>query len=425
MTSVWSPSPSPRPGEPLDGDTTADVVVVGAGLSGLWTAYYLLEADAALDVLVVDAGAAGTGAALTGIGACTPDLRAPVDRLVTVYGDDGARDLRAALRDAVVEVGGVLGLEEVDCGFAFGGEVRVARNAAQVGRLTSLVDEGRAWGDEWRLLEPTEVAEHVASPGVLAGAWTADCAVLDPARLLAGLVEVLRGRGVRFAEQTATVRVSPRAVVTDRGIVRAPRIVVAAETDAAAGSPSLAAVPTLGLATDALDAAAWDRIGLAPGVLVADLAHLAVCARRTDDDRLVLTATGTRPDTLRAALVAMFPPATGTRELTWSGTNGVTRDGLPHVTFDEASGIGLVPSFNGAEIAAANLAGRTIADLATGDHSDLTRLAWVGAGAPAWGRSAPAQVALALRAAAWADSAESLDRTPRTARQVLERFPIV
>ncbi|TKR22733.1 FAD-dependent oxidoreductase, partial [Cellulomonas hominis] len=64
--SLWfdqAEADDPRPArDPLDGDTTADVVVVGAGLTGLWTAYYLLEADPALDVLVVEQDVAGAGA---------------------------------------------------------------------------------------------------------------------------------------------------------------------------------------------------------------------------------------------------------------------------------------------------------------------------------------------------------------------------
>ncbi|ROS28106.1 FAD-binding oxidoreductase [Cellulomonas sp. PhB150] len=426
MTSLWSAHLADRrPTEPLDGDTTADVVVVGAGLTGLWTAYYLLDADAALDVLLLDAGVVGEGASTQGLGACSADLAISAERVALAFGRDAALDLRAAMRDAVVEVGGALALEQVECGFGFGGALRVARSTAQVERLGELVATAPTWGDEWSLLDAAGAQEHVRVPGVKAGAWTPDCAVLDPARLVRGLLDVLLARGVRLAERTTAQRVSPHAVLTDRGTVRAPVVLTTVEAGVpgVATGRTLAAVPAHALATTRLDARAWGEIGLEPGVVVREAAHLPVQARRTADDRLLLTGAG-HPSALDRALATLFPVADPAGALRWSGRLGVPRDGLPSVELDPASGLGGAGGFGASGVTAANLAGRTLADLACGVESSLVHLPWVGHRSPDWPPLGGAAVSLAMRAAARADAAESAGRRSRTAAAVLDRVPI-
>ena len=111
------------------------MVVVGAGLTGLWTAYYLLEADPALDVLLVEAQAVGYGASGRNGGWVSALLPLSGDELARRHGHEAADAMRAAMRDTVVEVGGVAAAEQIDCGFAFGGTVTLARNAPQLERV--------------------------------------------------------------------------------------------------------------------------------------------------------------------------------------------------------------------------------------------------------------------------------------------------
>ena len=422
---------------PLDGDTTADVVVVGAGYTGLWTAYYLLEADPSLDVLVLDAHVAGFGASGRNGGWCSALFPVGPDALARRHGPQSARAVRAALRDTVVEVGGVTAAEQIDCDFRFGGTVTLARTSPQVDRVAADVAEAGRWGDEAHLLDPLGVAEHVRADGVLAGAWTPDCARVQPVRLVRGLADVVEQRGARIAEGTRALRISPRAVVTDHGTVRCRWVVRATEawTAQLPGSRrDVVPVYSLMIATEPLPAHVWAQIGLDRGQTFTDARHLVVYGQRTADDRLAFGGrgapyhVGSRVEPahdqvpgvhahLRRALTELFPVTAGYEVThTWGGPLAVPRDWHPSVGLDPATGIGWAGGYVGDGVGTSNLAGRTLADLVTGADSALVRLPWVGHRSPPWEPEPVrwAGITAARWATRWADATER--RTGRSSR---------
>ncbi|WP_454049161.1 NAD(P)/FAD-dependent oxidoreductase [Cellulomonas sp. Marseille-Q8402] len=377
------------PREPLDGDTTADVVVVGAGLTGLWTAYYLLEADPALDVLVVDAAVAGYGASGRTGGWASAGSPATADRVAALEGPEAARSLRAALRDAVVEVGGVAAAELIDCDLAVGGLVTVARTPAQLARLRAEAASAHAWDDEVELLTPAEAATLV--PGALGGTFTPDAARLQPVRLVRGLADVVTARSARLAEGTRALRVSPRALVTDQGTVRARSVVVT--TGAGVLDPRVHPASTgrvHAIATEPLPAETWRAVGLERGRVLADATHRPVRVVRTGDDRLVLSgrsgssSPGHDQDPgatrrLRAVLADLVPAAAGaTITHAWGGAAAPATDGRLALGLDPATGIAWADGHGDDGVVAANLTGRTLADLVVGADTALTRLPRVG-----------------------------------------------
>ncbi len=402
----------PRPPlDPLDGDTTADVVVVGAGLTGLWTAYALLEADPALNVLLVEAAVAGHGASGRTGGWCSAGDEAAATALAAAHGPAAAREVRAALRDAVVEVGAVAAAEQIDCDFAVGGRLTVARTAAQLARLTAAAAAAPAWGDELDLLTPAQVAEHTGAAGVLGGTWTPDAARVQPVRLVRGLADVVTARGARLVEDTRALRVSPGALVTDQGTVRARWVVVAAP---GVGAPAAAGPVVHALATEPLPAPVLRSVGLDRGRTLADAGHRPVHVVRTPDDRLVVSGTGGTPR-LRAALTGLLP-ATRHAAVThaWSGpvdAPAAGAGGLPSVGLD-ADGVAWAQGLGAEGVTAANLAGRALADLLTDAGTELTRLPWA-ARRPVRPSAARrlAGVATGVRAAL-ADREERLTRRP-------------
>src|SRR5579859_3614926 len=149
----------------LPGSTDADVCIVGAGFTGLWTAYYLKRADPALRVVVLEASFAGFGASGRNGGWVTAALPGSRARYAQgPRGRDGVRDLEQHLRDTVDEVARVCAAEGIDAGLVKGGELSVATSAAQDARLRRRLAEERAWGDGpgvVRYLEERELAGRV------------------------------------------------------------------------------------------------------------------------------------------------------------------------------------------------------------------------------------------------------------------------
>ncbi|WP_343048089.1 FAD-dependent oxidoreductase [Cellulomonas humilata] len=428
--SLWFDQlPAAAPLDPLDGDTQADVVVVGGGLTGLWTAYYLLEADPSLDVLVVEAEVVGFGASGRNGGWCSALLPVSGDELARLHGHDAAAAMRAAMRDTVVEVGGVAAAEQIECGFAFGGTVTLARNRPQLERVAEGVSTDARWGDESHLLGADGVEEHVRATSVVGGSYTPDSARIHPLRLVRGLLDVVLSRGARVAEGTRALRLSPRAVVTDHGIVRARYVVRATEAWSAhlpGSGRSVAPVYSHMIATEPLPPEVWAQIGLDRAQTFTDARNLIVYGQRTTDDRIAFggrgapyhVGSGIRPeyDQVRATaahlaheLVDLFP-VLERAEIThhWGGPLGVHRDWHPSVGLDD-DGIGWAGGYVGDGVAMTNLAGRTLADLLTGSDSELTRLPWVGHRSPAW-EPEPlrwAGITATRKATTWADRTEA------------------
>lgn len=434
-----------EPRAPLDGDSRADVVVVGGGLTGLWAAYYLLEADPSLDVVVVEQEVVGFGASGRNGGWCSALFPVTGDALARRYGHDAALAMRAAMRDTVVEVGGVAAAEQIDCGFAYGGTVTLARNDAQLARLQADAAGDHQWGDETHVLDADQVAEHVRASGVLGGTWTPDCARVQPARLVHGLAQVVEQRGARIVEGTRALRISPRAVVTDQGTIRTRWTLRATEawTPGLPGSRrEVVPVYSLMVATAPLPTEVWAQIGLDRGQTFTDGRHLIVYGQRTSDDRLAFGGRGApyhlgstvRPEHdrsaavfghLRDALVDLFPVLDGT-EFThaWGGPLAITRDWHPSVGLDPATGIGWAGGYVGDGLSTTNLAGRTLADLVTGTDSPLVDLPWVGHRSPDW-EPEPlrwAGITAGLRAAELADRAEARSGRPSRTAALLGRF---
>ncbi|NMM29580.1 MAG: FAD-dependent oxidoreductase [Cellulomonas sp.] len=429
---------APRPS--LAGDTQGDVVVVGAGLTGLWTAYYLLEADPSLDVIVVEQEIAGLGASGRNDGWCSALFPTSPEGLARQHGRDAALAMRAAMRDTVVEVGGVAAAEEIECDFAYGGTVTLARTRPHLAHLSAEAHGSELWGDEMHLHDAAGVAQHVVAEGAIGGSWTPDCARIQPARLVRGLAEVVTARGARLVERTRALRLSPRAVITDQGTVRARTVVRATEawTSQLHGSRrDVVPVYSLMIATEPLSASFWADTGLARGQTFTDGRHLIVYGQRTSDDRIAFGGRGApyhwgseiRPgfdhDTrvtehLRAARVDLFPGAAGARIThAWGGPLAIPRDWHPSVGYDEDTQMAWAGGYVADGVAASNLAGRTIADLVTGSNSPLVRLPWVGHRSPSW-EPEPlrwAGVTAGVRGAARADLEERLTGRPsRVAR---------
>jgi glycine/D-amino acid oxidase-like deaminating enzyme len=402
-TSYWLDAlGEPGPARPaLPGDRRVDVAIVGAGYTGLWTAYYLARADPSLRIAVLEAEFAGFGASGRNGGWCSGLFPVGVSTLARRHGRDRAVAMHRALAATVDEVGRIAAAEGIDCSYVKGGTVALARSTAQLWRAEAEAAEAQEYGLDVRLLDVAAAREKCGAAGVVGGTFSPDCASLQPAALVRGLAAAVERRGVAIHEGTRALRLSRGSVLTDHGTVRADVVIRALEgyTAALAGHRrTLAPVYSLMIATEPLPPAVWDRIGLARRETFTDHRHLIVYGQRTGDDRLAFGGRGApyhfgsrvRPAydrepavfaALRRALTDLFgitPPIA----YRWGGPLGIPRDWMPSVGL--ADGLGWAGGYVGDGVAAANLAGRTLADLITGTESELTGLPWVGHRSRRW-----------------------------------------
>jgi glycine/D-amino acid oxidase-like deaminating enzyme len=386
--------PAPRPA--LDGDREADVCIVGAGYTGLWTAYELLRADPSLAVVVLEREVAGFGASGRNGGWVLGEVSTG-SRQREAAGEAAVAALERAIQGTVDEVGAACAREGIDCDFVKGGSLTVAQTEPQRARLR---DAPRG-----ELLDVEEAAARVRVDGLRGARYTPHCARVQPAKLVHGLAAVVERHGGTIHEGTAALHIAPRSVRTGSGTVRA-RWVVRATEGYTAGLPGLerALLPLSSsmIVTEPLDGATWAQIGWAGCETLDDAAHAYIYAQRTADGRIAIGGRGRPyrfgsgtdrageiPDAtvrqLRTRLTRLFPILRDVRlDGAWTGVFGVARDWAASVHCDRDSGLCWAGGYAGEGVAAANLAARTLRDLILDRDTELARLPWVGHHARGW-----------------------------------------
>ena len=438
----------------LAGDTEADVAIIGAGLTGLWTAYYLLRADPTLRVVVLEKHVAGFGASGRNGGWCSALFPASAASLAKKHGHEAAVAMRRAMVDTVDEVGRVTAAEGIDCDFVRGGTLSFARSAVQLAAARAEVAEARSFGvDNLDLIEfsddgadATGAGRAVAPTGALAAVLDPACARLHPAKLVRGLARVVERLGGVIHEQTEVLGWKPHSVATVHGTVRASTVVVATEGYGATLPQThrrILPLYSLMIATEPLPDSVWDEIGIAHGQTFTDYRHLIVYGQRTADNRFAFGGRGARYhwgssirpewdrdaavfEHLRRTLVDFYPQAADAAVThRWGGPLGVPRDWHAHASLDASTGIASAGGYVGDGLSTTNLAGRTLTDLITGAGSGegtaLTRLPWTGHRSPDWERE-PLRFAgsnAGLLAMTIADGEERLTGRPSLAARAM------
>ena len=437
-----------EPQDPLDGDCDADVAIAGAGFTGLWTAYYLKKARPELRVVVCEREIAGFGASGRNGGWCSALFPASLSKLDRMGGRDAAIAMYRAMQQTVDEVGAAAAAEGIDCHWAKGGTVQLARSGVQLERARAEIAEAREFGfgpEDLDLLDRDAATAIAAADGVLGGVYTPHCAAIHPSRLARGLAEAVRRHGVALHEATPVTRIEPGALVTAAGTVRARHVIRATEgyTPQLPGEHrTVMPVYSLMIATEPLPDAVWEHIGLAARPTFGDLRHMIIYGQRTADGRFAFGGRGApyhlgssiRPAydrvpavhaALRRTLAELFPVLADFKVThTWGGPLGIPRDWCASVGLDPATGLGWAGGYVGDGVATTNLAGRTLADLVLGQDTPLTRLPWVGHRSPRW-ETEPLRwlgANAGLQLMSFADRHESRTGRPSRAADLFGRF---
>lgn len=426
----------------LGGDTHVDVAIVGAGLTGLWTAHSLASARPGLRVLVVERDIAGFGASGRNGGWVSAGIAGSPGRYAKRHGRDAVVRGTRVTNEAVDEVGRVVVAEGIDCGFRKEGTLTVATSAPQQARLQSALASmgplGTANSDDV-VLSAGGVADHARVAGALGGWFTPHAAAVDPARLTRGLAAACERLGVQIVEQTAALDVRPGEVRTPHGTVRADTVLRCTESytvQLPGHRRDYLPLTSLMIATEPLPDHVWAELGWRDGLTIKDKRHLFFYAQRTVDGRIAIGGRGA-PYPLRKAMDPSREQHDGTRERLinvirthfpaaadarithhWGGTLAVPRDWSMGVHFDSGSRVGWAGGYSGHGVVAANISGRTLAQLVLGETSELTSMPWVQHHSRRW-EPEPLRWMASRAIVQTLGSADRFeDRTDRTARRV-------
>ncbi|MEK9818497.1 MAG: FAD-binding oxidoreductase [Pseudomonadales bacterium] len=416
--------------------TQADVVIVGGGFSGLWTAYYLSLADPHRSITLLEAEHVGFGASGRNGGWCmgwAEGIDALLERPKTRT--EGLRWARA-MQSTLGEIKSVLDHESIDCDFHQGGTLTTATNRAQLARLQRHHDQLLTWGfdeSDFQWLAQKEALDRARVEGALGAQLTPHCAVIHPAKLVAGLARVLRARGVRIYERVRVTSIRGLMLSTNRGNVACETLIRATEayTRELPGYARLV-VPVVSamVATAPLRDALWASIGLADRPTFCDARRVTVYGQRTQDGRIAFGArarhvrgtslpaqyASTNPifEEVERALYSLFPQLSN-HAIThrWAGVLAISPRRHLEVAFDRDTQQGHLGGYMGEGVAASNFAARRLVERMMNLPSDWVDAPFYVSRPKKWipDPMRSAGIAIARHAAERADAAEQKGAT--------------
>lgn len=437
------------PRHALDGDATFDVVVVGGGFTGLWTAYYLQAADPHLRICVIEREIAGFGPSGRNGGWVSAGMAGSWSVYERSHGVEATRRAERETMHTVDEIGRVIAQEGIDCSFVKDGTIDLALSEPQEHRLRERLERARARGfddGDLAVLTSSEVAPYLNVEGARLALYSPHCARVDPARLARGLAQACERAGVVVYERTEALEVGPRRVRCRSGTVTGEVVVRATESyTTQLGGEKLRFLPlySLMIATEPLSDTVWSELAWREGLTVEDHHHLFFYAQRTADGRIAIggrgapyrfgspiTESNERSEAVRARLSAAIRrcfPAAADAAIThhWGGPLAVPRDWCTSVSYDHHTGLGWAGGYSGHGVAASNISGRTMCDLVLGRTTDLTSLPWVGHRSRRW-EPEPLRYLASQAIVRVLESADRFeDRTGRTARRARLVAPFI
>ncbi|TIS03523.1 MAG: FAD-dependent oxidoreductase, partial [Mesorhizobium sp.] len=317
--------PSPRP--PLPGDIEADVAIVGAGYTGLWTAYYLKKAKPSLRIILLEREFAGFGASGRNGGWLSGGFGWSREKYLKTSTRQAVSAMQAAMAGCVDEVIRVATAEDIDADIRRADNLTVATNAAQLQRVREACETIRSWDADPERIELLDAA--------------ATRARINIANVMGSFV--IHGQ--------ARVQPVPQELWREIG---------------------WEGHELLGNAAHAYCYAQRTREGR---ITMGGRGVPYRYGSRTDVNGRTQQAT---IDQLHTMLTTLLPQTAGCRiDHAWCGVLGVPRDWCTTVGLDPRTRIGWAGGYVGLGVSSSNLSGRTLADLILGQDTELTRLPWV------------------------------------------------
>jgi glycine/D-amino acid oxidase-like deaminating enzyme len=402
LNSLWRDAAinDAAPREKLSSDIETDVAIIGAGFSGLWTAYYLKKLMPNSRIVIIDANEVGFGASGRNGGWCSGFMPNSIDELAELHGREAAIEMYRQSFATLDEIESVLVNENIDCDFHRGGTICGATNSVQASRVTSGITKFHDFGfteDDIRQLSQTEVEHRINISNLQLASYTPHCAVIHPAKLVDGLARVVEKLGVKIYENSPVTQYQSGSIKTNHVTCRAQLIIRATEgftSSIKTHRRILAPLYSYMIATSPLTESQLQTLGWKNRETYHDARNMIIYCQLTADKRIAFGGRGapyhfasrvkpsynTHPlihEKICNSMREIFEKI-GDLEIThkWGGPLGVPRNWNPSVNFDARSGLGSLGGYVGDGVAASNLAARTMAHLIAEDNHELTQLCW-------------------------------------------------
>lgn len=218
--------------DPVQGDRRVDVAIVGAGFTGLSTALHLLEAEPGMEIAVLDSEVVGFGASGRNAGFSMTLFGLTLSTTALLFGRWRAAAAHRYMEEAVETLERIVATHDIACDYERPGFLRVATSPAYAKRIQeeiALAHRLGLGGIEW--IDADAVRAQVDSPAYLGAWWEPRCGLLDPAKLVRGLADVVERRGGAIHERSPALEIDDNggelAITTPRGRLRAGRLVLA------------------------------------------------------------------------------------------------------------------------------------------------------------------------------------------------------
>jgi glycine/D-amino acid oxidase-like deaminating enzyme len=398
--SFWLDRPRPLPDQPaMSGVSTADLVVVGGGFTGLWAALEAKRANPGSDVVLLEQDVLAGAATGRNGGFCSASLTHGLSNGAARWPNElvelecqGLANL-AGIEETVREFG-------IDCDWRRSGELGLATHPWQVDDLRHEAEYASTFGRTLHFLDRDQVAEEVRSPTYLAGLWDREgAAMVDPARLAWGLAQACLQLGVRIHEHTAVTGLEEDGagvrVRTPGGYVRTGRVALGTNVFPnliRRVRPYVIPVYDYVLATEPIPAARWEEIGWNSRAGLADTTNRFHYYSRTDDDRIVWGGfdaiyhygNGLRPEhdqrpqtfeLLAGHFFDTFPQLEGIRfSHTWGGAIDTCTRFSPFFGTAMKGRVAYALGYTGMGVGASRFGARVVLDLLAGAHTERTEL---------------------------------------------------
>ncbi len=353
-----------------------DVAIIGAGFSGLWSAFHLKQFQPNLKIAIFEKEYVGFGASGRNGGWASAEYPTSSNRLIKENSLESYKNLRSAITTSIDEIGEIAKSNDWEIDYAKGGSLVFARGSAQLSRISKEID------DEHQLLNKSQTTELLNIPSALGSVFTPHCAALNPFKLVRALADHLEKLGVMIYEQSSVSEIRDKQVEVNGFNVNCTFSIRATEAFTPRKWMGNRQIPiySLMVATEQLSNEVIKEIRNTQRATFQEACHLITYAQITGDNRLALGGRGVRyklfsrlserseiDNRMHSALEkrarSWFPQITDAKfEYRWGGAVALTRRWQAYLNFDQATGRAEIGGYVGDGVTLSYLVAKTLAE---------------------------------------------------------------